>query len=218
MTIQSGLLSDGDYSERGEMADLEQKVKEFAALAQSLPENLQVTCFELLLKHELGLGASVAIQPPSPPGDGAEDEQKDPPPAPSQDDLAESDLHAKARAFLKQQSLSIEHINNLFYKEGDQILTLFEDLKTAAMAEGQIRIALLQALTRALSTGDFEADVEAVRAEAKDRKFYDRPNFSSNFKNNAAYFDYDTFDKTVKTVRLSTDGKKKLAEIIKELQ
>lgn len=200
------------------MADLEQKVKVLAAIAQTLPENLQVSCFELLLKHELGLGTPVATQPPSHPGNASENGGETPPSPPTQDDLAESDLHAKARAFLKQYSLSIEHINNLFYKEDDRILTLFEDLKTTVMAEGQIRIALLQALTNALSTGDFEANVEAVRTEAKDRKFYDQPNFSSNFKKNAPYFDYETFDKSVKTVRLSTEGKKKLAEIVKELQ
>ena len=35
------------------MEKLKDKVEEFANIAKTLPENLQATCFELLLRHHL---------------------------------------------------------------------------------------------------------------------------------------------------------------------
>lgn len=206
------------------MADLKKKVQDFASIASALPDNLQVVCFELLLKHHLGLDVAPTLQPPlpkPPEGQSADtngDGENEDPPSPTEDDIAETDLHAKARHFLHQHSLSIDHVNNIFYKEDDKIQPLFEDLKTTRMSDGQVRIALLQAFSKALTTGNFEASVEAVRSEAKDRKFYDSANFSTTFRNNKDLFDFDEWGKSVKTVRLSTAGKKQLAEVIKELQ
>lgn len=213
------------------MTKLKEKILELAEIAKECPENLQVVCFELLLKHHLdslstkqSKAADSGPQTPAaasapPPDPGAEDKK----PAiedivKGQDDISESDLHIKARHFMKKCGISIEQLNNLFYKDDGKIAPLYEDLKTTRMAEGQIRIALLQALRNAMSNGEFQASVEEVRAESNVRKCYDKNNFANNFNNNAALFDFKKYEKSIQALKLSEDGRKELAEVIKELQ
>jgi len=150
--------------------ELNKKVRELAHIAAGLPENLQLACFELLLKNYLGVPPAemVPIQNLKD-GTGHRDANNvpdgdDPPPA-TEEDIGESDLHAKTRRFLAQNGLSIDHVNNLFYKEDGETRALFEDLKTTLMSDGQIRIALLQAFSNAIGTGNFDAGVEAVRED-----------------------------------------------------
>jgi hypothetical protein len=123
----------------------------------------------------------------------------------------------KVRKFMERHSITLDHLNQLFYKDGGEIKPLYEDLKTTRMAESQIRAALLHALLSAMKSGEFVADGEAVRAEVQQRKAYDKANFAANFKNNASLF--EGFESYVKAnpIRLSEDGRKELAELIKEL-
>jgi hypothetical protein len=204
------------------LAKLKDKIQEFANIATDLPENLQVVCFELLLKQYLE-SLTPRITRPEPVGQVKQardsldvktvgDTEK------SQEDFATRDLHIKMRRFLEKHSLTIDHLNNLFYKEGDQALPLYDDLKTTRAAEGQIRIALLQALQNAINTGEFVAQVEQIREESTDRKCYDSPNFTKNFRNNKSLFDFTTYTKNTTTVKLSEDGRTELAGLIKELQ
>ncbi|HEX2828866.1 MAG TPA: hypothetical protein VHP37_21120 [Burkholderiales bacterium] len=208
------------------MADLADKVKELAAIAALVPENLQAICFEVLLKDHLSSGASgtrpsneakgqaagAATVEPVVPAASFEEVAK------TQADLTLADLHVKARKFLEKYGLSIAEINNLFYKEGTEIKPLYEDLKTTRMSEAQIRVTLFQALRRGLSDGEFTAQIENVRAECRDRKALDGANFAANYKNNNSLFDFDKYDKDTKILRLSEDGRKELAQLIKELQ
>lgn len=208
------------------MSDLKDKVKEIAEIAASLPDNFQQPCFELLLKHYLAsvlaasepakhAGAAEAATPAMTP-------PETPPPleeaAKGQADLTNNDLHLKARRFMEKYSVSLAELNNLFYKEGQQVMPLYEDLKTTRTAESQIRIALLLSLRNAVTTGEFQATAEAVRVECRDRKCYDAGNFSANFNNNRSLFDFDKYTKDTTEVRLSEDGRKELAQLIKELQ
>ena len=208
------------------MAKIRDKVLEFAKLAEECPENLQVVCFELLLKHHLdsispNQGKPVVgpiLQETAAPSPITEKAPSVEEAAELQDDLSEPDLHTKARHFMKKNGVSLDELNNLFYKEEGQILTLYEDIKTTQMAESQVRIALLQSLRNALVTGEFATAVEDVREECKVRKCYGSNNFTANFNNNGTYFDFDKFDRKTKSIKLSEDGRKKLAEIIHEIQ
>lgn len=119
---------------------------------------------------------------------------------------------------MEKYNVTIGEINNLYYKEGGNILPLFEDLKTTRTAESQIRIALLRCLKNALPSGEFESEIEAIREEANDRKCYDGSNWSNNFKNNAALFDFKTFSRGIKSIKLSEKGKEELSAVVKELQ
>jgi hypothetical protein len=203
---------------------LKQKIMEFAALAKDCPENLQEKCFELLLADHL---QQLRPKTPSDAEDGKQkkttgDEDKkesEDKKTPRQEDIAETDLHVKARQFLKKSGLTVEHINQLFYKEEGNFLPLYDDLKTTKASESQIRIALLHSLLKGLHTGDFEFNGESVREEAQVRKCYDAPNFAAHFKYNKELFEgFAKYSKTSPNVRLSADGKAKLAEVIKDLQ
>ena len=136
----------------------------------------------------------------------------------TQDDLAEKDLHLKAKRFLQKNTLSIEHLNQLFYKEGDEIKPLYDDLKTTRSSESQIRVALLKSLLSAIKTGEFQFNVEEVRQECNVRKCYDSANFGKNFNNNIALFDIEKYEKGVANVKLTEGGKEELANVIKKLQ
>lgn len=202
---------------------LKQKVMEFVAIAKECPENLQEKCFELLLANHLGQlrakppgmeGAGQANRAGDESQEGAEDKR-----TLQQEDITETDLHVKARQFLKKFGLTVGHINQLFYKEEGNFLPLYDDLKTTKASESQIRIALLHSLLKGLHTGDFEFNAEAVREEAQVRKCYDLPNFAAHFKKNKELFEgFTKYNKTNPTIRLSAGGKAKLAEVIKELQ
>jgi hypothetical protein len=209
--------------------NLKEEILELADIAKACPDNLQVRCFELLLEDflaSLSGSGKRAIKPKEPAADSADKEENGangtqvrPSGDPSQEDFADRDLHVKARKFLKAQSLSVDHINQIFYKEGDVAKPLYEDLKTTKMAESQIRVALLQALKNALSSGEFEFDGEAVRAEVQLRKCYDPANFTAHFKNNKGLFDaFDKYDKQSPKIRLSNEGRDALANVIKQLQ
>ncbi len=208
------------------MTDLKGKVKEIAEIAQTLPENLQQSCFELLLRHYLAStepacapAKAVAAEPVgASPITAAETLQSLEEAARGQADLTNNDLHVKARRFMEKYSVSLADLNNLLYKEGQQILPLYEDVKTTRMAEAQIRIALLLSLRNALTNGEFEATIDAVRTECRDRKCYDQGNFAANFRNNQSLFDFDKYTKEMAEVRLSENGRKELAQLIKELQ
>jgi hypothetical protein len=203
---------------------LKQRISEFVALAKDCPENLQEKCFELLLNDYL------QQTKPKAPIDKIENKQNDTggtggrkkeeeKEKPRQEDIAETDLHVKARQFLKKAGLSVEHINELFYKEEGNFLPLYDDLKTTKASESEIRIALLHALLKGLHTGDFEFNGESVREEAQVRKCYDAPNFAAHFKNSKELFEgFTKYSKTSPTIKLSAEGKTKLAEVIKDLQ
>ena len=203
---------------------LKQKIMEFVALAKECPENLQAKCFELLLADHLQqlrpkvVSIGEDTKPPKPTGDETKkgDEDKK---ASQQEDIAETDLHVKARQFLKKSGLTVEHINQLFYKEEGNFLPLYDDLKTTKASESQIRIALLHSLLKGMHTGDFEFNGESVREEAQVRKCYDTPNFAAHFKNSKELFEgFSKYSKTSPTIKLSANGKAKLAEVIKDLQ
>jgi hypothetical protein len=205
------------------MTDLRAKVLELAEIATACPDNLQVVCFEQILKHHLD-SLLDSVKPrrervvDTPPGKTKDEKPAVSDPAKNQDDLSDSDLHVKSKHFIKKHAVTIEHLNNLFYKKENDILPLFEDLRTTRLAEGQIRIALLQCLQNALRSGDFQCEVENVRTECIHRKCYDPNNFGGNFTYNAKLFDIEKYSKSVQTLRLSEEGKKQLVTVIQALQ
>ncbi len=210
------------------MKQIKEKILEIVEIAKTCPENLQAICFETLLKYYLEKQSSL-------PAKGRKDLTAEIPkpgetetessgrkskiqPEGKQEDIKESDLHLKARKFMEKEGVTITEINNLFYKEGDRILPLFDNLKTTRMAESQVRVTLLQCLVNALTAGDFQTQLENVRTECTERKCYDGGNFLTNFRNNRTLFDSEKIDRKITSLRLSEAGKKELAKIIKELQ
>lgn len=223
------------------MTSLKEEVKEIVEIVALVPEEHRAMCFEMLLKDALSKCHSPPkqVRHPAPhasalevgsakspaPADDASDDTGDqrPPAAGVQpkvnegSDITMADLHMKTKKFMSSNDLTLEHINNVFYKEGDKFELLITDFGATNMTEGQIRIASMQALHYALTNGDFTTTVEAVRDECKMRKCYDQSNFARNFKVNAETFDFGEWSKEVTELRLSEDGKKALAEVVKAL-
>jgi hypothetical protein len=204
------------------MTKIQEKVQEIAKIAMDCPEKLQQSCFEILLKHALGTELV-----PGPPerkvAETTKNDKEEPKSivedsAKKQEDLSTGDIHLAARRFLEKCGLSVDHLNQLFYKEGDQVLPLYDDLKTTRTSESQVRISLLQCLHNAIRSGKFQTATEDVRQEAITRKCYDKNNWGNNYSNNAALFDFDKYTKDVTTIALSDQGKKELADLVKELQ
>lgn len=205
--------------------DLKERVLEIVSIAKECPDNLQPLCFELLLRDYLEGRRRPAPAPAPAPSPAATPSETPTPPdsiaagetSTGQQDLKAGDLHVKARKFMERYSITLDHLNQLFYKEGGDIKPLYEDLKTTRMAESQIRAALLLALLSAMKTGEFVADGEIVRDEVQQRKAYDKTNFAKNFKNSANLFEgFESYEKET-PLRLSEDGRKELAELIQEL-
>lgn len=223
------------------MADLKEEIKEIIEIVALVPESLKVMCFEMLLKDALArrhAPPKPPVHPPVPPvpepnapksaaaptDESGTESDSTSIPAPGVQpkvgggsDITLPDLHMKTKKFMEKGSLTLEHINNVFYKEGDKFELLITDFGATNMAEGQIRIASMQALKNALVDGEFTTTVSAVREECKIRKCYDQANFTANFKKNAGTFDFGEWSKDIADLRLSEDGKKALAEVIKKL-
>jgi hypothetical protein len=210
--------------------DIKKRVLEFAAIAKECPENLQTKCFELLLSDYLTRRTEPpqdeAAVPATPQAavvqnnDTSKSEADDLVPEDTtagQQDIRLGDVHIKTRKFLEKHALKLDDLNALFYKEGGEFKPLYEDIKTTRMSEGQVRITLLQALVAGMTNGEFEADGEAVRSECKTRKCYDSANFAANFARSSNLFDGFTKYEKDGRLKLSDDGRKELAELIKEL-
>lgn len=210
------------------MEDLKKELKKIVDITKECPENLQQSCFGILLrdflesrKRDEGKGKELPDTAAKKPKETSPEHKVTATTEVANgqgSDITPSELHVKARKFMEKYSISIEQLNQIYYKEGDKILPLFDDLKTTRTSESQIRVALLIALVNALSSGEFDANVEEVRAECQTRKCYDMNNWSNNFRNNASLFDFGKYKKGLKAVRLSETGKKELAVLIKELQ
>jgi len=212
------------------MKEMKDRVLEIVEIAKLCPENLQAPCFEILLKYLLASFEPTADRPQKIPADGThqkptekpnrqpDTKPKDKGTGAAQEDIKEADLHVKAKRFMNKTGVTVAELNNLFYKEDDRYLPLFDDLRTTQMAQCQIRITLLQCLVGALSTGEFETQMESVRTECNQRKCYDGSNFTRIFRNNGGLFDSTKIDSKTAVLKLSDDGKKELAILIKELQ
>lgn len=205
--------------------ELKKKVLEVGEIVKGLPAAVQEKAFEMLLSLELG-GTPVRKSKGAdamPESDDSKAGTEGGAEAAVQrrggEDLAPQDLHLKAKKFLEKQGLSIENLNELFYKEGSEIKPLFEDLKTTKSSESQIRLGLLSALRNAIQIGEFEFNGEDVRQQCQLRKTYDAANFKANFRNNKKLFDkFENYEKEKPEIRLSEEGREALAKLIKELQ
>ena len=193
------------------MKKLKEKVLEIASIAQECPEKFQQICFEVLLKHAL-TGSTQPPPPSKPEADTNSKVQKEPKSVveksgQTQDDILLKDLHVKVRRVLEKQGVTIDHINQLFYKEGTNVLPLFDDLKTTKTSESQIRITLIQCFLNAIQSGNFSTSLEAVQEEANNRKCYDSKNWVNNFTNNSTLFDFgEKFTRKITTISLSGTG------------
>lgn len=184
--------------------DYKQKIKDFIAFTETLPEIYRVGCFEALLKSYLsstGTHKDTNVR-------GLKPEEM----------MMEKKSYAfpvSVRAFMSQYHVSEDVLQEVFLLEESNVIPIYI-LKTHKTARYQIAIALLLALENALlkSPFKFELSLEEVRKRCVEHKAYNAKNFTANFKNNKRLFMglADT-----EHVELSNEGKEELAKILREV-
>lgn len=219
------------------MAEFKEQIKEIVEIVALVPEEFKTKCFEMLLEEAIVKNRPIMASRPSVtlvPAPNAPTKDTTPqteekinetsPSPPSVQpkvgegtDITTADIHMKVRKFLEKGDLTVANLNELFYKSNGDFESLITDLQVTKMSEAQMRISLLQALHNALASGEFVTSVEKVREECKMRKSYADANFGANFKNNASLFDFGIWTKDVTELKLSEEGRKSLAVIIKTL-
>jgi len=197
-------------------AAIKTEMGEILEIVKMCPEPLQEKCFDILVTSLVRDEAGAPRPHTNAHKDNTDDQPVERQRQDSGEEIAEADLHTKVRKFLVKESISLETLNELYYKEDGDILPLYETPGTHKMAEAQIRLALLTAFENALPTGDFSFNVETVRTRCQAMKCYDSANFAANFRNSASFFQDFTYKKGADG-ELSPEGKKELASAIKHL-
>ena len=209
--------------------ELKKEISTIIEIVKQCPESLQEKCFELLLNNYISSikvnAESVCAQAVSTSSEkvaeplvvGAETtafiEEKD-------EEIQIKDFHVKLQRLLTTNGITVETINQLYYKENGKIMPLYDSLRTTKMSECQTRLILLTAFENAYNsgTGDLVVNGEEVRQRCQTMKCYDSPNFATNFKKCAAYFDNwnEKYDKNAEYT-ISVEGKKELVAILIDL-
>jgi len=193
--------------------EVEEGIKEIIKIVELCPDKYQEKCFEVLLSafikncsdQDPVKGDSEFLAEVE--KDGAEDFS-------GQEEITKTDLHVKAKKLL-EQGVTLEDINNMFYKEGDELKPLFDDLKSSKMSESQLKLALVEALKNVILTGEYKFNTDEVKRQCEDHKCYDSANYAAIFKKQKNWFNEDYARNTFMT--LSADGKKELITVIKQL-
>lgn len=180
-----------------------EQLKQIVELANGVPQDYKAKCFELLLNHALSTIQlpDAPILPKTP--------KIDTPPKQHAQFIVPIDI----KALLSQYSLDETKLWKLFFVDGGDLRAIYK-IDTVKKSKAQIQFALLMSLQNALHSGQFQVDVESLRAKCIEQKCYDSTNFMNNLKNNKKLF--KTVDKDQPLV-LSPDGKSELADIIEEL-
>lgn len=207
--------------------ELKEEIKDIIEIVQQCPEKFQERCFEILLNQYITdyRGEKSKIKGESKQHQIVVEENKNVDVGYTEesiqtDEIKQTDFHIKVQRFMDTNGISISDINNLYYKDNDKLMPLYETLGSTKMNECQMRIALLTAFENSFSdsNGDMTFNGEVVRQRCQAMKCYDMPNFSTNFKKNSSFIDNfnDKYDKNA-NYSLSIEGKKELAKIISEL-
>lgn len=180
---------------------LKNEINEITAIASGVPEQFQVSCFEILLQNLLrGV-----------PGEEVQSDQAKPP---SIDTIPRP---AQVRVLMRKTGTTLDELSSvLLYADGE--IHFLKEPTTGKIAEGQMDWALLVALKNGILSNDLAADPEDVRSICQEKGFYDAGNFASTFKQvkNAKLFK-KPLEPQGKPQQLSGDGQIALGRLIKAL-
>lgn len=209
--------------------NLKAEIKEIVEIVKQCPESLQEKCFELLLENFLKSNETLQTGSKETGGEvlkkdlvADNDAQKPTGDSSTADDkneeICKKDFHVKIQKFLDSNGISMEVINELYYKENQKLMPLYDTLKSTSMSECQIRLALLTAFENAQLTGEMTFNCEVIRSRCQAMKCYNAKNFAAYFKGSSDLWDNwpEKYDGSL-DINVSSDGKKKLAEIMLDL-
>jgi hypothetical protein len=198
---------------------LKNEIQEIVELVKTVPEPLQVRTLELLLQDLLDRASGRKRPSKQEEELDANEVHEGKVKIPAvrrkreSEGLNSSTLPMRVKAFMKRTKVTDEQIERLFHIEDNQYEPVWA-LKTTKFSKTQVHIALLQALQRALTSGEFSFDREEVREECTKRNSLDKTNFRANFQNNAKYFSGLEKDGLVS---LTDEGMTALAALVTEL-
>ncbi len=187
-------------------SDLKDEISAIAEIANGVPEAFREQCFAFLLQHLLDSESKQSSQRKEIPEDRKEQDDEISIPTPSQ-----------IKVFMQKTEITrVDLARVVMYEDGE--VHFVQEPKTGKIARGQIEWALLLALKNGIATNAISVDPEDVRSICQEKGFYDKANFIKNFKTpkNAALFQ-GQMDAQGGPQKLSTDGQKELAKLIKEL-
>lgn len=187
-------------------SDLKDEINAIAEIANGVPQAFRERCFAVLLQHFLDSEPKKPSQRNEIPEDGKELDDETPIPTPSQ-----------IKVFMQKTEITrVDLARVVMYEDGE--VHFVQEPKTGKIARGQIEWALLLALKNGIATNVISVDPEDVRSICQEKGFYDKANFIKNFKTpkNAALFQ-GQMDAQGGPQKLSTDGQKELAKLIKVL-
>ena len=205
---------------------LKSEIKDIIEIVNQCPESLKEKCFELLLENFLASSQPAHAAPAVKEQATQKEEQADERVQPLTEvvtlteEIALKDFHVKIQRFFQSNGITVDHINELYYKEDGKIMPLYETLKSTSMAECQVRLALLTAFENAYvdNNGEMAFNCEIVRTRCQTMKCYNGKNFTSYFKQNESLWEvWPEKYETNLVVTLSAEGKKELAKVLIDL-
>jgi len=184
-----------------------EELQKIVELANTVPEEYRQKCFELLLSHVLQARQPItaAITP-----DATSTLPPSTPPPTRKPFIIPIDV----KAFLSQYGLDESVLWKFFILEGEETRPTYE-LQVTKKARAQIQHTLMMTLENAITTGQFQVDIEALRTRCNEHKCYNAGNFAKNFKDKANLFKSVAIDQPLS---LSPDGKSELADLLEELK
>jgi hypothetical protein len=194
--------------------ELKEEIKVIAEIADSVPQAFKERCFEVLLQNLLASTpgtAAVAVPPVQQPPANTNDVK--PPvgvngtiPTPSQ-----------IKVLMQKTGLTQDDLSAVLMYEDQSVLFVHEP-KTTKVARGQVEWALLLALKNGIESNVLSVDPERIRSVCQEKGFYDKANFIKNFKGatTAGYF-AGAMEAQGEAQKLTTEGMKELAKVVKDL-
>lgn len=185
---------------------MKKEIKKILEIIKVCPPNLQETCFKVLLEDVLKQRKGEAIRMVS---------------------IGEAEISEQMKRINPEIGKRLKVLATNTQTTPDQLLKIFSidedivdinsmiDLGPSKIATNQRKLALLTAASNFLSVGKYEIPIEALRQRCVDFSTYDAPNFTKNLKRMKDLLAGEF--KLKEVPRLSSKGKRKTVELIKEL-
>lgn len=192
--------------------ELKDEIESIASISNSVPEPFRDKCFELLLSHLLD-----SHTPKKEVTEKHEGKEKDEESAIKliTNGSATIPTPSQVKVFMQKTGVTMEDLKRVVIFEDDDV-HFVQEPTTQKIARGQIEWALLLALRNGIVSNALSVDAESVRSICQDKGFYDKGNFSKNFKNNSTLFQAP-LEPQGDAQKLSGEGQKELGKLIKEL-
>jgi hypothetical protein len=182
-------------------------VAEIVEIVKTVPEALQLRCFELLFEAAFSNVKSVPDPKPEIKEAVSPEEKKASP--------SDKKLPPNVMAFIRRQNVTPEELGKLFMLEHEPLLPVYK-MPNGAIVKSQLTKVMMVILENGLLNNSLSASYSELRASVRDDGFFDG-NFNKLFKRDLfkGVGKEGVTDDTI--IELTGSGMEKLAEVIKEL-